>query len=176
MKSHRPRVGHLALALLALLAAGCAAAGGRPPQPPNPGGSLAADSATPSGAVVSSAVGVTGSPSELGGLGEASAEAQQRWDAVVAAARQEGKVVMAVPAEGADEYRGVLRAVGARYGFEVEGRAINASEVSQVLMRECGVGRQTLDVVQGGLSESFDVYPQGCLAPLKPQLILPEVI
>jgi ABC-type Fe3+ transport system substrate-binding protein len=121
---------------------------------------------------VNPAASVTGSSPELGG---ASAEAQQRWDAVVAAARQEGKVVMAVPAEVADEYRGVLRAVGARYGFEVEGRAINASEVSQVLMRECGVGRQTLDVVQGGLSESFDVYPQGCLAPVKSQLILPEV-
>ena len=83
--------------------------------------------------------------------------------------------MMAVPAEVADEYRAMLRAVGARYGFEVEGRAINASEVSQVLMRECSVGRQTIDVVQGGLSEAFDVYPQGCLAPLKPQLLLPEV-
>jgi hypothetical protein len=69
---------------------------------------------------------------------------------VVAAARQEGKVVMAVPAEVADEYRAALRTVGARYGFEIEGRAINASEVSQVLMRECSVGRQTVDVVQGG--------------------------
>ncbi len=101
---------------------------------------------------------------------------QQRWETVVTAARQEGKVVMAVPAEVADEYRAALRLVGERYGFEVEGRAISASELSQVLVRECSVGRQTLDVVQGGMSEAFDAYPQGCLAPLRPRLILPEVV
>jgi ABC-type Fe3+ transport system substrate-binding protein len=32
-----------------------------------------------------------------------------------------------------------------------------------------------MDVLQGGMSEAFEAYPKGCLAPIKPLLILPEV-
>jgi iron(III) transport system substrate-binding protein len=151
------------LAALALLAAGCTAAE-RPVRP-----SQAAATAGDPGSVAAAP------PVGTNAAATGDDAWQQRWDAVLAGARQEGKVVMAVPAEVADEYRAMLGSVGARYGFAVEARAINASEVTQVVMRECSMGRQTLDVLQGGLSEAFDVYPQGCLAPLKPQLILPEV-
>jgi ABC-type Fe3+ transport system substrate-binding protein len=107
--------------------------------------------------------------------GSAAPAWQQQWEETLAAARAEGRVVVAVPTEVIDEYRTAFRALRDRFGFEVEARGIPTAEVSQVLMRECSVGRQTVDVVQGGMSETFDVYPRGCLAPVKPRLILPEV-
>jgi ABC-type Fe3+ transport system substrate-binding protein len=102
-------------------------------------------------------------------------EWQQRWDEVVAKARQEGKVVFAAPPEVANEYRAGLRRFTEQYGIEVETRTPGTSELPQIVVRECGVNRQTFDVLQGGMSEAFEVLPRGCIAPVKPLLILPEV-
>jgi ABC-type Fe3+ transport system substrate-binding protein len=44
-----------------------------------------------------------------------------------------------------------------------------------LILRECAVGRPSLDVALGGMSETLEVYPRGCLTPLRPRLILPEV-
>ncbi len=100
---------------------------------------------------------------------------QAEWNAVLAAARKEGKVVVDVPAEVADQYRAAFRGFRERYGIEVETRAGGTAETAQVILRECAVGRQSLDVVLGGMSEALEVYPQGCLAPIRPRLLLPEV-
>jgi hypothetical protein len=56
---------------------------------------------------------------------------QQRWDDVLAKARQEGKVVFAAPAEVVNEYRAGLRRFTELYGIEVEVRGPSGSEVSR---------------------------------------------
>ena len=155
----------LALALVAALAVGCA--GGR--EAP----SRAAAPAPASGA--SAASGGQAAPGGAAASGEGRAAWQQQWDEVVAKARQEGKVVFAAPAEASNEYRAGLRRFSEQYGIEVETRTPSAGDLPQIVMRECGANRQSFDVLQGGMSEAFEVYPRGCIAPVKPLLILPEV-
>jgi ABC-type Fe3+ transport system substrate-binding protein len=94
---------------------------------------------------------------------------------VLAKARQEGRVVVDVPPEVGDKYRTAFQAVGERFGFTIETRTVSTGDTAQVILRECGVGRPSLDVVLGGMSEVFEVYPRGCLASVKAQLLLPEV-
>src|SRR5712692_6328570 len=98
-----------------------------------------------------------------------------QWQEVLTRARAEGRVVVDVPPEVGDAYRAAFQVIPERFGFTVETRTIGTAEIAQLLLRECSVGRQSLDVVLGGLSEVFDVYPRGCLAPIKSQLLLPEV-
>jgi iron(III) transport system substrate-binding protein len=100
---------------------------------------------------------------------------QQQWDEVLAAARQEGKVVVDVPGEVIDQYRGAFRGFRERYGIEVEARPGGTSDAAQLIVRECAIGRPSLDVSLGGMQETLEAYPRGCLAPLRPRLILPEV-
>jgi ABC-type Fe3+ transport system substrate-binding protein len=106
----------------------------------------------------------------------APAGAPAQWDEVVAKARQEGRVVVDVPPEVGDKYRTAFQAVGERFGFTVETRTTSTGDTAQVILRECNVGRPSLDVVLGGMSEVFEVYPRGCLASLKPMLLLPEAV
>src|SRR4051812_10781415 len=100
---------------------------------------------------------------------------QQQWDEVLAAAQKEGKVVVDVPGEVIDQYRAAFRGFRERYGIEVEARAGSNADTTQLIMRECAVGRPSLDVALGGMSETLEAYPKGCLTPLRPRLILPEV-
>jgi ABC-type Fe3+ transport system substrate-binding protein len=99
---------------------------------------------------------------------------QQQWDDVSAKARQEGKVVIEVPAEVVDGYRVAFRSLRERFGFDIEARP-STPDTPQVLLRECAVGRQSIDLLLSGMGEAIEVYPKGCLAPVKPRLILPEV-
>jgi ABC-type Fe3+ transport system substrate-binding protein len=84
-------------------------------------------------------------------------------------------VVVDVPPEVGDKYRTAFQTVGERYGFTVETRTTSSGDTAQVILRECGVGRASLDVVLGGMSAIFEVYPRGCLSSLKEMLLLPEV-
>ncbi|HEY7064137.1 MAG TPA: extracellular solute-binding protein [Chloroflexota bacterium] len=103
------------------------------------------------------------------------ATGQSQWDEVLAAARKEGKVVVDVPAEVVDQYRSAFRDFREQFGIEVEARAGSTADTAQLILRECAVGRPSLDVALGGMSETLEVYPRGCLTPLRPRLILPEV-
>jgi ABC-type Fe3+ transport system substrate-binding protein len=72
-----------------------------------------------------------------------------------------------------DQYRAAFRPLRDRFGFDVEARA-STPDTPQVLLRECSVGRQSLDLILSGMSEAVEVYPRGCLTPVRPRLILPE--
>ncbi len=96
------------------------------------------------------------------------------WDAVLVRAREEGRVVIDVPPEVGDKYRGAFQVIPERFGFMVEVRTTGTADTAQLILRECSVGRQSLDVVIGGMSEAFEVLPRGCLAPVRPLLLLPE--
>ena len=53
---------------------------------------------------------------------------------------------------------------------------LEGAELVTVAGRECSAGRASMDVLLGGLSELITLYPKGCLAPVKPKLLLPEVV
>ncbi len=96
------------------------------------------------------------------------------WTQVVADARKEGRVVLGTSV-GIPAFRqGVTKAFAKTFGFDVELRVLDGSELATVAGRECAAGRASIDVLLGGMGELITLYPKGCLAPAKPRLIFDE--
>ncbi|HTA99770.1 MAG TPA: extracellular solute-binding protein [Bradyrhizobium sp.] len=76
----------------------------------------------------------------------AHAQAQESWDAVVDAAKKEGKVVVYDMALGAPYFIAVLKSFEAKYGIPVESLDLRASELSERIRTEQSAGRYLGDV------------------------------
>jgi iron(III) transport system substrate-binding protein len=113
------------------------------------------------------------SPPELGGPGGAAAP-DQAWNALVDAARQEGKVVVKGPP--AAEVRTELpKAFRARFGIELEYLGGPTGPFATQLTHERQAGVYSTDVVLSGADSMYTVfYGLGFLEPLRPLLIHPE--
>jgi ABC-type Fe3+ transport system substrate-binding protein len=70
------------------------------------------------------------------------------WDKVVAAAKQEGKVVVYNSANGADYYAAVVKSFEKKYGITVETLDLRASELSEKIRAEQVAGRFLGDLEQ----------------------------
>ena len=103
------------------------------------------------------------------------ADWQKKWDETLAAARKEGKVVVAGPPD--TEVRQTLPAAfEARYGIKMEYLSARGTDQGIKLRREREAGIYAIDAVLAGIQTTSSVlYGEKMLAPLKPQLILPEV-
>ena len=100
---------------------------------------------------------------------------QSIWEDTLAAAKKEGKVVVAGPPD-AEVRQALPAAFEARYGIKMEYLTGRGSDQSNRLRRERGAGAYTIDAVIAGNQTMFSVlYPEKMLAPLQPELILPEV-
>ena len=107
--------------------------------------------------------------------GEARQTQADDWDKILARARQDGRVTLGSNL-GTPEFRqGVTTAFAKRYGVTLEIRVLEGAELVAVAGRECAAGRASMDVLLSGLSELITLHPKGCLAPIKPKLLLPEV-
>jgi iron(III) transport system substrate-binding protein len=108
------------------------------------------------------------------GTAAAPEEWQQQWDALVAAARQEGTLVLSGPPTPAVRTE-VPAAFKRRFGIDVEYLAVRSGEVMARLEAERAAGQYTVDVMLTGASTLYNVgYPRKMFAPLPPALILPE--
>jgi iron(III) transport system substrate-binding protein len=99
------------------------------------------------------------------------------WDQLVAAAKQEGKLVIAGPP--GQEYRGVTVDDFQRAypGITVEYNAARSNEHVPRIMAEREAGRFLPDVyLSGQVYTVFHLKPAGAVVPLKPELVLPEVL
>jgi ABC-type Fe3+ transport system substrate-binding protein len=144
-----PRHWPALLALLAVLAAGACQSPATPPRSP------ATTTAPASGA----------------------AELPAGWDALVAAARQEGRVVVYGPP--GQEYRAALVEGFQRAypGIAVEAIFVNPTERLSRLAAERAAGRYLADVWVGGTNPAVtEVKDAGYSVPLQPALLLPEVV
>src|SRR5580704_11710758 len=74
------------------------------------------------------------------------AHAQESWDAVVDAAKKEGKVVVYDMALGAPYFLAVLKSFETKYGIAVESLDLRASELSERIRTEQSAGRYLGDV------------------------------
>jgi ABC-type Fe3+ transport system substrate-binding protein len=74
------------------------------------------------------------------------AQAQESWDAVVNAAKKEGKVVVYDMALGAPYFVAVLKSFEAKYGIPVESLDLRASELAERIRTEQSAGRYLGDV------------------------------
>jgi iron(III) transport system substrate-binding protein len=98
------------------------------------------------------------------------------WTALVAAAQKEGKVVLLGPPDP-HVRKELPAAFKARYGITVEYLGTRSTESSARLRAERNSGIYTVDVVFAGSDTMAGVYyPEKMLAPLKPELILPEAV
>ncbi len=100
---------------------------------------------------------------------------QKAWDETLAAAKKEAKVVVAGPPD--TQVRQALPAAfEARYGIKMEYITGRGSDQGSKLRREREAGIYSVDAVLAGSQTMFTVlYREKMLAPLKPELILPEV-
>jgi iron(III) transport system substrate-binding protein len=151
-----------AAGLVPLLVVGCAAP---------PASRTAAPPAPTVGAVASE---VTSEP----------AAGDAEWDALVAAARQEGKVVVYGPPT-AEMRTNLPAAFKQRFGIEMEYNGQESGPFSARLASERAAGVYSADAVLAGSDSMFRVIANsgkiengvmGMLAPLRPALIRPEVL
>jgi spermidine/putrescine-binding protein len=74
------------------------------------------------------------------------AQAEDSWDAVVDAAKKEGKIVVYDMALGAPYFVAVLKSFEAKYGIPVESLDLRASELAERIRTEQSTGRFLGDV------------------------------
>jgi iron(III) transport system substrate-binding protein len=101
---------------------------------------------------------------------------QGDWDAVLAAARQEGRVVVSIPAS-AELRKDMEAAFEKRYpGIDLEPFAGRGTEAVQKIVSEAKGGIYYFDIHIGGTNSTLSLLkPEGLLVPLEPFFMLPEV-
>jgi iron(III) transport system substrate-binding protein len=98
-----------------------------------------------------------------------------KWDALVAAAKKEGKLVVIGPPD-ATVRKALPDAFKAKYGITVEYIGGRGTETSAKLRSERSAGVYSVDIAFGGSDSMASVYyAEKFIAPLKPELIDPEV-
>ena len=104
------------------------------------------------------------------------AEWQKTWDETLTAAKKEGRVVVGGPPDA--EVRQLLPAAfEKRYGIKLEYLSARGTDQAIKLQREREAGALTVDAVIAGIQTTATVlYANNMLAPLRPQLILPDVV
>lgn len=105
------------------------------------------------------------------------ADWRKTWDATLAAAKKEGKVIV-IGSPDPVMRKEVIPTFQARYnGIKVEYIATGSSGQAAARVRlERTAGIYTIDVYLAGADTSYNVlYPEKLIDPLKPMLILPEV-
>ena len=98
------------------------------------------------------------------------------WNQTLAAAKKEGQIVVA----GSPDLvmrREVIPKFTARYGIEVEYLAGRSSRIAARVRTERDAGLSTVDVFMAGIGTTTRVlYKEKLIQPLRPMLILPDVV
>jgi len=100
---------------------------------------------------------------------------QVEWDATVAAARAEGKVVISAGRTATRVYKPIYADFAKRYGIEVTMGGGSGSKESLRIQAEADAGEYTVDLIMGGVSNGNTLWGKGLLQPVENVLILPEV-
>ena len=101
---------------------------------------------------------------------------EQKWDQWISAAKKEGKVVFAA-APDPPMRKLIPEKFTARFGIKVEYLAGRSNEMAARLRLERQAGIYSVDAVTAGVQTmATSLYAEKILDPLKPLLILPEVV
>src|SRR5581483_971431 len=100
------------------------------------------------------------------------------WDALVAAAKKEGKVTLTVGAGGGAMARQVLPpAFKEDFGIDLEVLVSPSTQMVTRLKLEQSSHQSTMDVAIGGSDTMYlSLYGEKLISPLKPLLVNPEVL
>jgi len=105
----------------------------------------------------------------------ANAQDAAKWDALVATAKKEGKVVVNGPPDAVVR-RALPEAFKAKYGITVEYIGQRGSDTTAKLRSERASGIYSVDVAFGGSTGlATTYYAEKFIVPLKPELIDPDV-
>jgi ABC-type Fe3+ transport system substrate-binding protein len=113
-----------------------------------------------------------------------SADWEQQWNALIAAAKQEGPLVVLGPPTP-ELRRRLPEAFQQRFGITIEYTGQASGEYGPRLVSERTAGIYTADIVIAGSGSMYEILAgggkiengvMGVLAPLRPVLILPEVL
>src|SRR5262249_44452373 len=150
----RSALGHSAILLGVLVA--CAPSAG-----PAPASAPRASEAT-------TAQGAAGSAAPAGGPSE--------WDQLLAAARQEGKVVVVRPP--GEVYRAALADFQTHFpDIALEYAGLSGRDFNPRVLSERAAGQYLWDVLVGGPeSVNLELKPAGALDPVKPALVRPDIL
>ena len=108
-------------------------------------------------------------PAQTGG-------APAAWDQMVVAAQKEGKVVVSGP-PAPDARSRLPEAFKQRFNIELEYLAGNSSQLASRIESERAAGQYSIDVSLGGPDTVYGTFlPNRWLDPLKPVLVLPDVV
>ncbi|MBI4331595.1 MAG: extracellular solute-binding protein [Chloroflexi bacterium] len=100
---------------------------------------------------------------------------EQGWDKTVEAAKREGSIVVYTGA-GTNEIAALRTGLGNAYGISIDSVTGRGAELTEKLLRARGAGLFLADVLMIGSSTTLTLKGAGVLAPLKPLLVLPEVV
>jgi iron(III) transport system substrate-binding protein len=102
------------------------------------------------------------------------AEWQAEWEATMKAARQEGKLVIAIPpsAELRKELEPLLKQ---RFGIEAELNVSRGADSANRIASEYKAGVRTFDTLIQGTTTAMSLQDGGMLDPVSSYMILPEV-
>lgn len=102
--------------------------------------------------------------------------AAQTWDNIVAAAKKEGRVVVLGPPD-AQLRKNITSEFLTKFGISVEYIGGRGADLGNRMRVERTAGLYTADAAIAGIDTmALILYPEKMLAPLKPLLILPEVV
>jgi iron(III) transport system substrate-binding protein len=118
----------------------------------------------------------SGRPETVGAAGAGNlGPVNSEWEQTVAAARAEGKVVVAGPV--GEAYRSVMREFEAKYPeISLEFTGMSGRDLGPRVLTERQAGQRLWDVHVGGTGTMYmTLKPAGVLAELRPTFLLPEV-
>jgi len=130
------------------------------------GSSAASGSAKPAASASASAGAASGSPA-------ANADFQAQWDKLVAAAKTEGKVVVATSPD--DSFRTqVLGAFEKKYGIQAQNLSAPGNTLINKFIQEKSAGVHSADVSLSSDPATEIAYPAGIYTAIKPAIIIPD--
>jgi iron(III) transport system substrate-binding protein len=101
----------------------------------------------------------------------------KEWNALVAAAKKEGKVSIASGGEPSREYRPLLGVFRKKFGIDVEMSTGGANSTASRVLAERKEGRKLVDVALISLRiHNLRLVPAHALLPMAPLLIRPDVL
>jgi iron(III) transport system substrate-binding protein len=133
-------------------------------------GLAACGQASPSAPAAAPPAAATSAPAQTG------AAAPSGWDQLVEAAQKEGKVVVSGP-PAPDANTKLPAAFKQRFNIEMEYLGGNSSQLAARIQAERAANQYTIDVSVGGPDTVYATFlPNKWLDPLKPVLMLPDVV
>jgi iron(III) transport system substrate-binding protein len=101
----------------------------------------------------------------------------QKWQALIKAAQQEGELSIAFGGSPSRMYRTPLDHFSKKFGIKVVTGAGSGRKNADRILAERKAGRYTVDIIHTGPNTAMGrLYPAGVLDPLEPELFHPEVV